>query len=238
MLMGMTHTPFNLKTSLLYSFAFCFGLWLIFALAQYWQLPLFKAGVLPRQLLGLVGIITAPLAHGSWSHLVSNTAPLLILGSGLLLAYPQSRWRALALIWLGSGLGVWLLARDSYHYGASGLTHGLFFYLFVIGLLRRDKRSTALLMIAFFLYGGMLASVFPSEPGISFESHLAGAVCGLLGAIIWRKTDPMPAEKIYSWELEDNLDDETGGVPYWEEARTKGEQSELDGHETDRNSKG
>lgn len=235
--MGMTHTPFNLKTSLLYSLAFCFGLWLIFAIAQYWQLPLFKAGVLPRQLVGLVGIISAPLAHGSWSHLVSNTAPLLILGSGLLLAYPQSRWRALTLIWLGSGVGVWLLARDSYHYGASGLTHGLFFYLFVIGLLRRDKRSTALLMIAFFLYGGMLASVFPTEPGISYESHLAGAICGVIGAIIWRKADPMPAEKVYSWELEDDEGEALGEDPYWEELRTEVEQPKLDDHETGRHPK-
>jgi hypothetical protein len=43
-------------------------------------------------------------------------------------------------------------AEPAYHLGASGLTHGIFFFLFAGGLLRRDRRSAALLMVAF--YGG------------------------------------------------------------------------------------
>ena len=45
---------------------------------------------------------------------------------------------------LGSGLGVWLFARESFHFGASGLTHGLMFFIFVSGILRHDRLSIAL----------------------------------------------------------------------------------------------
>ncbi|MEH6468250.1 MAG: rhomboid family intramembrane serine protease, partial [Porticoccus sp.] len=101
---------------------------------------LHSLGVYPQTLTGLIGILTGPLIHGSWQHVIGNTLPLLLLGSILIYGYPKSRWWALAIIWLLSGLGVWLFARNSYHFGASGLTHGMFFYLFIGGILRRDKR--------------------------------------------------------------------------------------------------
>lgn len=161
---------------------------------------LYQLGIYPQNPSGLIGIVTAPLIHGSWQHVVGNTPPLLFLGSILIYGYPKSRWWALAIIWLLSGAGVWLFGRDSYHYGASGLTHGMFFYLFIGGILRRDKRSSALLMLAFYLYGGMLMTIFPRESGISFEYHLFGALTGVLCAIVFRHWDPKPARRTYSWE--------------------------------------
>ena len=106
------------------------------------------------------------------------------------------------------GLGVWLFARSSYHFGASGLTHGLFFFLFVSGLLRRDKRSAAVLLIAFYFYGGMLLTIFPREPGVSFESHLFGAMAGIACAFALRYRDPPPPRKQYSWEADDPVAEE------------------------------
>src|SRR5690606_35713921 len=99
-----------------------------------------------------------------------------------LYAYPLAARIAIPMIWLLSGLGVWLFARDSTHVGASGITHGLMFFLFVIGLLRRDRLAVVTSLVVFFLYGGMVMSVLPGEERISFEYHLAGAVAGLLAA--------------------------------------------------------
>jgi hypothetical protein len=118
----------------------------------------------------------------------------------LLYGYPKSRWWVLSTIWLMSGIGVWLFARQTYHLGASGLTHGIFFYLFIGGILRRDKLSIVLLMIAFFMYGGMLLTIFPREPGISYEYHFFGAIGGTISALIFRHRDPKSAPKTYSWE--------------------------------------
>ncbi|MEP6981587.1 MAG: rhomboid family intramembrane serine protease, partial [Nakamurella sp.] len=38
------------------------------------------AGIEPRQAAGLLGILTAPFVHTSWSHLLANAVPLLIFG--------------------------------------------------------------------------------------------------------------------------------------------------------------
>ncbi|WP_420887170.1 rhomboid family intramembrane serine protease [Candidatus Litorirhabdus singularis] len=144
--------------------------------------------------------------------MIGNTLPLLLLGTMLLYGYPKSRFWALAGIWLLSGAGVWLFARSSYHFGASGLTHGIFFYLFVSGILRRDRRSAALLMIAFYMYGGMLLTILPRDPGVSFESHFFGAMAGAMLAYAFRNWDPKPVRKQYSWqrntESDENIDED------------------------------
>src|SRR5690606_9771465 len=127
-----------------------------------------------------------------------------LLASLTLYCYPRAARVALPMIWLLSGLGVWLFARDSFHVGASGITHGLMFFLFVIGLLRRDRLAVATSLVVFFLYGSMLLSVLPGEERVSFEYHLAGAAAGLLAAILLRRRDPVPPRKRYSWEDEED----------------------------------
>lgn len=184
------------------SLAFVLLLSAVFALQQGEDIGAFT--VTPHAIAGLLGVLTAPLLHGSFEHLAANAGSLLLLGTLALGVYPRASVRALPLIWLGSGLGAWLLGNpDTHHLGASGLTHGLMFLVFVLGLLRRDRPSIAAAMIAFFLYGGMLITVLPHEPGVSWQSHLGGAVAGVLSALLFRHADPVPPRKRYSWELED-----------------------------------
>jgi membrane associated rhomboid family serine protease len=78
------------------------------------------------------------------------------------------------------------------------------FFVFTIGVLRWDRKAIALSMIVFLLYGSMIWGVLPGRPGISFESHLSGAVIGLVLALLLRNADPRPPEKKYSWEDEDS----------------------------------
>ncbi|PHS32660.1 MAG: rhomboid family intramembrane serine protease [Methylophaga sp.] len=179
-------------------------LWIIKGLQVTFSWDLGVYGVFPRSVDGLVGIITAPLIHGSFEHLFSNTLALFILTTALFYEYPKAAKWTFIIIYIGSGLGVWLFARESYHYGASGLTHGMLFFLFLIGILRRDKPAMAIAMIVFFLYGSMVWGVLPTEESISFESHLFGALMGIICAILFRKNDPKPPEKKYSWEIEDS----------------------------------
>jgi hypothetical protein len=104
--------------------------------------------------------------------------PLLGLGIIAMYGYPHATRYAVPLIWLLSGLGVWLLGRESFHIGISGLTHGLMFFVVVIGFMRRDRLSIALALIVFLLFGGMVSGVIPQEPTVSFEYHLFGAIAG------------------------------------------------------------
>jgi membrane associated rhomboid family serine protease len=199
------------RNSAMVALIFIALLWLIELLDRVFDLQLYRFGVLPHSPEGLGGILFAPLIHGSWSHLLSNSFALLILLTALLYGYPRSSRPALALVYAGSGLGVWLFARESYHFGASGLTHGMMFYIFTAGILRRDRLSIALSLIVFFIYGSMIWSIFPQEPGISYESHFFGAACGVLAALLFALRDPPPAEKHYEWEDEEEPDDTGSG---------------------------
>jgi membrane associated rhomboid family serine protease len=191
------------KQSLFITVAFVTLLFGIELLDRSLPLQLHRFGVYPLDPTGLRGVLFAPLIHGSWYHLLSNSFALLVLGTALLYGYPRAAKPVLALVYIGSGIGVWLFARHSYHFGASGLTHGMMFFIFTTGILRRDKLSIALSLIVFLLYGNMVWSIFPQEPGISYESHFFGAVTGVLAAFLFRDHDPAPPVKTYDWEGEE-----------------------------------
>ncbi len=160
----------------------------------------------PHAAAGLLGLIGGPLLHGSFEHLATNAGALLLLGTLAGSVYPRATLAGLPLVWLGSGLGAWALGTaGSHHLGASGLTHGLMFLVFVLGLLRRDRAAIAAAMLAFLLYGGMLLTILPHEPGVSWQSHLGGALGGLAGAFAFRRLDPALPRKRYSWEIEEEL---------------------------------
>ncbi len=160
--------------------------------------------VAPHELRGLLGLLTAPLLHGSVEHITANATSLLILGSLAGSVYPRATAWSLPFLWIGSGLGAWWLGEaGSHHLGASGVTHGLMFLLFTLGLLRRDNAAIAAGMIAFFFYGGMLLTVLPHEAGISWQSHLGGAMGGVIAALLFRRLDPALPRKRYSWEDEE-----------------------------------
>jgi membrane associated rhomboid family serine protease len=179
------------------------ALWAILVIADLLWLDLGRLlGVYPRSIASLHGILTSPLAHGSAQHLAANTPALLVLGIGMLYGFPRAAPVALSMIWIGSGTGVWLFGRASFHLGASGLTHGMFFFVFLVGILRRDRLSVALALIAFFLYGGMVWGVFPQGPGVSFESHLFGALAGAAAAVWLRDRDPLMHRRLYEWPQE------------------------------------
>jgi membrane associated rhomboid family serine protease len=166
------------------------------------DLELQRFGVRPRQFAGLPGILLAPLLHGGPVHLIANSLPLLVLGTGMLYLYPKSALKVLPAVYLGPGVAVWLFAKGSVHVGASGLVYGLVIYIFVAGLIRRDRRAIAASLLVCFLYGGMVWGVLPIQPGVSWETHLAAALLGLALAVALRRMD-IPPRKRYTWEDEE-----------------------------------
>jgi len=181
------------------AFGFAALIWLIDSLQ--WALGEDAAtfGVRPRQLGGLPGVLFAPLVHAGFGHLVANTPPLVVVGAAMLFLYPSSSLRVLPAVYLGPGLAVWLLGRDSVHFGASGVVYGLVAHVFVAGVLRRDRRAIAASLAVCFMYGSLVFGLGPSQPGVSWETHLAAAVIGVASAIALRRLDVPPARR-YAWE--------------------------------------
>lgn len=200
---GPRATQFRLARRL--AIGFVALLWLLQAINALLGLDPAPFGVRPRDPAGLVGIVTAPLVHASFAHLVANTPPLLVLGTAMLYLYPKASPRVLPAIFLGPGIAVWLFARPDVHLGASGIVYGLLAYVLIAGLLRRDRRAVAAFFVVSFLYGSLVWGVLPGEPQMSWETHLAAAVLGALLALACRRLD-VPPRKRYTWEDEREAD--------------------------------
>jgi membrane associated rhomboid family serine protease len=197
----------RLRRAMLAAGLFILALWLIGIAEFVFEAGLARYGVYPRHLRGLIGILASPLIHTSWEHLAANSGAVFVLGTALLYGYPRSARLVIPLVWLASGALVWLCGRESLHLGASGLTFGMLFFICAVGLLQRYKKAIALSLMVLLLYGGMLSGLFPEDPKISFESHLAGAFIGAVLGFLLRHRDPPPPPKRYSWEDEPESDE-------------------------------
>lgn len=165
-------------------------LWIIHGLSAAYEVSLVELGLLPRHSEGLIGILTAPLVHGDAGHLFNNSLPILVLGWCLVYFYPRVAWRVLLGIWLLTGIWVWISARGDRHIGASGVVYGMAAFLFVSGILRRQRALMAVSLLVVFLYGGLIWGVLPIVPRMSWESHLWGAVAGMALAFTHRRIPP------------------------------------------------
>lgn len=163
-------------------------------------------GILPRNILGLRGIIFSPFIHGDIKHLYHNSAPLFVLLFSLLYFYRSIAWKVFLYGTLCTGLMTWLIARKSYHIGASGIIYFLFSFIFFSGIIRKNYRLVAVSLMVIFLYGSMVWYVLPVKESVSWEGHLSGFISGLVMAFVYRDTGPQKFQ--YEWEKEDYEPDE------------------------------
>lgn len=168
-------------------------------------------GVYPRKVFGLKGIFTSPFIHGDFSHLFNNTIPFFVLSTMTIYFYRKVAVRSIAMIYILTGLAVWLLARETFHIGLSGVVFGLFGFVLGNGIFRRNIRSIVLALIVFLLYSGMLVGLFPTEEGVSWESHASGFVIGLFTAYFYK--EELEAEEIKHSPWEDEPDQ--ADLPYF-----------------------
>ena len=155
------------------------------------------AGVVPRTLSGLWNIPIAPFIHGDFDHLLSNTVPLLILGT-LILARGVLEFVYVVLVsTFVCGLGTWIFGEgNAQQIGASGVVFGFFGYL-VFRIAFDRKISSALIALAVAAgYGSAFAWSLIPEEQISWSGHFFGFIGGFLAARLrypYRKLDVTPA---------------------------------------------
>lgn len=189
------------RISVIISFVFVALLWAVKGFEVFTKKDLSILGVYPMKAKGLIGILTAPLVHADFTHLMSNSITLFVVMIFLFYAYINSSVRVFLIIYFLPNLLVWFLGRPAYHIGASGVIYGILAFLFFVGLVRRDPRSIGLSLLVTFMYGGLVWGILPYDPAISFEAHISGAAVGILCAVIFRNSDPKPPK--YDWEDDD-----------------------------------
>ena len=73
-------------------------IWLIKFIEIVFDFPLYNFGVYPRHLKGVIGVFTSPMIHADFGHLVSNSIPIFVLGSGLFYYYRSVAYKIFFLI--------------------------------------------------------------------------------------------------------------------------------------------
>lgn len=197
--------------SMIFPLAFVAFLWLVKVIEITSGISFSKFGLYPLSVKGLIGIITGPLIHGDWKHLINNSFPLFFLSWTLFYFYQQLALKVFILVYLLSQFWLWFFAREAYHIGASGLVYGFGAFVFVSGILRRNRHLLAISMLVAFLYGGMVWGIFPIEERVSWEGHLMGMIAGIILAIFYKKHGPpMPNQEDPEEDEEEDEDD-----AYW-----------------------
>ena len=180
----------RLYISMFFPGVFLLLIWLIFLVDTSLKLDLVYAGLLPRKISGLQGILFGPFIHGGFKHIVANSIPLFALSSLLFYFYRNLSFKVLIVCYLLSGIIVWLIGRSSYHVGASGIIYGLAGFLFASGLIRKHLGLMAISFLVAFQYGSMIWGIFPLEEPVSWESHFAGLITGVGLAWFYRNKGP------------------------------------------------
>jgi len=205
-------------------------MWVVKTIEWSFGIYLGRFGITPHTARGLIGIFTLPFLHGNWEHLLSNTIPIIVLGTALYYCYPSLANRVMLITYLGSGLLTWCIGDPSTtHIGASALVYGLNLFLITSGFIRGNRMLIVISLIMVFLYGSLIWGMIPSlaiPQNISWEGHLSGALIGILLAIFLRKEGPQ--KEVYHWEEDDEEDDDSNGSssddstdstsekPYWD----------------------
>jgi membrane associated rhomboid family serine protease len=189
--------------SLRLPFQFMVIMWGVFLVEAILNLDFGAYGIFPRAMFGLRGVLFAPLVHDNFNHLISNSAPIFVLSFIMMYFYRRVAVRSVMMIYLLTGFAVWLFARKVFHIGASGVVYGMLSFVFWSGIFRRSLKSIILALIVTVLYSGYLGGILPTQEGISWESHLLGAIVGIFTAY-WYKEEIEADENQQppSWEGE------------------------------------
>jgi len=168
-------------------------------------------GMRPKNVEGLIGIITMPFLHSNWGHVGSNSTALFALSFSIFYFYKKLAWKSILFIVLVGGFWLWIAGDlGSNHVGASGLVYGLAAFLFTSGMIRKNKNLMGISLLVAFLYGSFFWGVLPHDvnvqKNISWEGHLFGALAGTAIAIYYRKDGPQ--RKIYQYEIDEMLEEQ------------------------------
>jgi membrane associated rhomboid family serine protease len=182
---------------------FVWILWFVFWLQIKFDFDFDENGIFPRTFSGLQGIVFSPFIHADINHLYNNSIPLLILLAALRFFYSKQSLAVIGYGILFSGFITWVIGRENYHIGASGLIYVLVSFIFFKGIQTKYYRLVALSLTVVMVYGGLVWYIFPKvDEQISWEGHLAGLIAGFALSLFYKTPEYKKVIK-YDWEHPD-----------------------------------
>lgn len=147
-------------------------------------------GIRPRQMMGLLGIISSPFLHGSLLHLIGNTIPFAVMGAVLAFFYKQDFIDVLIGVTLLTGFCTWVLGTsNSNHIGASGVVFGLAGFIMGAGFFTKKFVPMSIAIVVVVYYGlPLLTGLIPTRAGISYLGHWMGLLAGIGMAYLFKIT--------------------------------------------------
>lgn len=148
-------------------------------------------GIHPLDTSSLPHILTSPILHANFEHLMSNSIPGAIFA--FLIGYSGHRvfWEVTAFVVLVGGVGTWVFGGvGTNHIGASMLVYGWFGYLLARGFFNRSGSQIMLAVVLGLMYSGLVWGVLPLTPGVSWQAHLFGALGGVAAGVLITSDDP------------------------------------------------
>ncbi|WP_115900416.1 rhomboid family intramembrane serine protease [Tenacibaculum gallaicum] len=191
-------------------FLFVIVIWFVYWIEIKFGWNFNKFGVFPRSFDGLKGVICSPFIHSDTKHLFNNSVPLFVLSACLFYFYKEVAVKVLLFGGIMTGLLTWLIARESYHIGASGIVYLLFSFVLFSGIIKKNYRLVAVSFVTIFLYGSMVWYVLPIKEGMSWEGHLSGLITGVVLALLYRKRGIVKEKFEFTKTEFDSMFDEAG----------------------------
>lgn len=198
----------SLFESLIFPLIFVALMWLFAIIEHLFGMDMFWWGTYPRSIQGIKGIFLSPLLHSGFKHLLSNSVPFMVSGTFIVYFFRNVAFKVYGWMYFLTGVLVWMFARNMtdsghpvYHIGASGVVYAMVAFILFSGFFVRNRLSIVLSLVMVLLYSGMIQGILPNQEGISWESHLLGAVIGALVASFYKK-------EIKSGHRAENWDDE------------------------------
>jgi membrane associated rhomboid family serine protease len=146
-----------------------------------------RFGLKPRRLDGLWGIITQPFLHANWTHLLSNTAPVVLIGWVLMRSGVRMWAIVTAIVVTVGGLATWVVGPShTVIVGASGMVFGWLGYLLARAYFARKLSWILEAILVLFFFGTLLYGLLPTlHSRVSWQAHLCGFLAGVgAGAVL------------------------------------------------------
>lgn len=159
------------------------SIWLVFIVSR--LVPLNRFGLVPRRSSGAIGIVSMPLLHEDFKHLMANTVPLALL-LALLFNTEAGATTVAILTQVFGGVLLWLFGRRANHIGASLMVFALTGFHIANGLVQVKILTVSIALLVAALYGStFLTSINPWKKGSSWDGHLCGFLAGVGVAVFF-----------------------------------------------------